>query len=195
MVAQLLMWLALCRERGRSGSTSGGLGGAGGGGETELQLQRRRIGARMKAIQRKLDEVSQLPASVFPPLTQPHLKISRILGLKHTQLSDISNWIWANAAELLQASKGPVSSGPCFRQARVCLHVGQQFWCFYGTRGMIWTNRKRRCETRASGEENEGCATARQESSWMSCGGRRRLYISGKVFVNLSPEWPISCCS
>ena len=73
MAAQLLMWLALCRERGRSGSTSGGLGGAGGGGETELQLQRRRIGARMKAIQRKLDEVSLLPASVFPHLTQPHL--------------------------------------------------------------------------------------------------------------------------
>ena len=46
------------RERGRSGGTAGGLGGASGGGETELQLQKRRIGVRLKALKRKLDEVT-----------------------------------------------------------------------------------------------------------------------------------------
>lgn len=49
-----------CRERGRSGSTSGGLGGAGGGGQSEIQLQRQRVVARRKALQRKLSEVRQL---------------------------------------------------------------------------------------------------------------------------------------
>ena len=39
---------------------SGGLGGAAGGGETELQLQRRRIGTRIKALKRKLDEVRRM---------------------------------------------------------------------------------------------------------------------------------------
>ena len=47
----------LCRERGRSGSSSGGLGGAGGGGQSELQLQRQRLIARRKALQKKLSEV------------------------------------------------------------------------------------------------------------------------------------------
>ncbi|KAL3161798.1 hypothetical protein ABBQ38_008890 [Trebouxia sp. C0009 RCD-2024] len=47
------------RERGRSGSTSGGLGGAGGGGQSEIQLQRQRVVARRKALQRKLSEVQR----------------------------------------------------------------------------------------------------------------------------------------
>ncbi|CAL8470607.1 g10149 [Coccomyxa elongata] len=47
------------RERGRSGGMSGGLGGSGGGGETELQLQRRRIRTRIKALKRQLAEVRQ----------------------------------------------------------------------------------------------------------------------------------------
>ena len=46
-----------CRERGRSGGTSGGLGGSGGGGETELQLQRRRIRTRIATLNRQLAEV------------------------------------------------------------------------------------------------------------------------------------------
>lgn len=50
-----------CRERGRSGSSSGGLGGAGGGGQSELQLQRQRVIARRKALQRKLSEVNSIP--------------------------------------------------------------------------------------------------------------------------------------
>ena len=50
------MW-RLGRERGRSGSTSGGLGGAGGGGESELQLQRRRLRDRKKTLQAQLSEV------------------------------------------------------------------------------------------------------------------------------------------
>ena len=49
---------ALCRERGRSGASSGGLGGGGGAGETELQLQRRRLRKRIKALKRQLDDVS-----------------------------------------------------------------------------------------------------------------------------------------
>ena len=49
---------ALCRERGRSGASSGGLGGGGGAGETELQLQRRRLRSRIKALKRQLDDVS-----------------------------------------------------------------------------------------------------------------------------------------
>ena len=48
---------APCRERGRSGSTSGGLGGAGGGGESELQLQRRRLRDRQKTLRAQLGEV------------------------------------------------------------------------------------------------------------------------------------------
>ncbi|KAL3161447.1 hypothetical protein ABBQ32_010332 [Trebouxia sp. C0010 RCD-2024] len=47
------------RERGRSGSSSGGLGGAGGGGQSEIQLQRQRVVARRKALQRKLSEVQR----------------------------------------------------------------------------------------------------------------------------------------
>ncbi|KAK9826096.1 hypothetical protein WJX81_002388 [Elliptochloris bilobata] len=45
------------RERGRSGSTSGGLGGAGGGGESELQLQRRHLRDRQKTLKTQLGEV------------------------------------------------------------------------------------------------------------------------------------------
>lgn len=45
------------RERGRSGSSSGGLGGASGGGQSELQLQRQRLTVRRKALQKKLSEV------------------------------------------------------------------------------------------------------------------------------------------
>lgn len=48
---------ASCRERGRSGSTAGGLGGAGGGGESELQLQRRRLRDRQKTLRAQLGEV------------------------------------------------------------------------------------------------------------------------------------------
>ena len=47
-----------CRERGRSGASSGGLGGGGGAGETELQLQRRRLRSRIKVLKRQLDNVS-----------------------------------------------------------------------------------------------------------------------------------------
>ena len=55
--------LHACRERGRSGSSSGGLGGASGGGQSELQLQRQRLIVRRKALQKKLAEVSYaLPA-------------------------------------------------------------------------------------------------------------------------------------
>ena len=50
-----------CRERGWSGSSSGGLGGAGGGGQSELQLQRQRVITRRKALQRKLAEVVLRP--------------------------------------------------------------------------------------------------------------------------------------
>lgn len=49
--------IVLHRERGRSGGTSGGLGGSAGGGETELQLQRRRIRTRIKALKKQLGEV------------------------------------------------------------------------------------------------------------------------------------------
>lgn len=45
------------RGRGRSGGSSGGLGGGSGAGETELQLQRRRIDARRKALRLKIGEV------------------------------------------------------------------------------------------------------------------------------------------
>ena len=51
--------VAVFRERGRSGSSTGGLGGAGGGGQSELQLQRQRLITRRKALQRKLSEVLQ----------------------------------------------------------------------------------------------------------------------------------------
>lgn len=45
------------RQRGSSGGASGGLGGGSGAGESELQLQRRRVDSRRKALQRKLLEV------------------------------------------------------------------------------------------------------------------------------------------
>ena len=45
------------RERGRSGSATGGLGAGGGQGESELQLQRRRITDRRKLLLRRLEEV------------------------------------------------------------------------------------------------------------------------------------------
>ena len=48
----------ICRERGRSGGSSGGLGGGGGAGETELQLQRRRLRSRIKVLKRQLEDVS-----------------------------------------------------------------------------------------------------------------------------------------
>ena len=47
-------FVSLGRQRGGSGGADGGLGGAG---ETELQLQRRRVDSRRKALQRKLQEV------------------------------------------------------------------------------------------------------------------------------------------
>ena len=59
MVATESNWtrLVVYRERGRSGSSSGGLGGASGGGQSELQLQRQRLIVRRKALQKKLAEV------------------------------------------------------------------------------------------------------------------------------------------
>lgn len=50
------------RGRGRSGGTSGGLGGGAGAGETELQLQRRRVDARRKALLLKLADVRRTRA-------------------------------------------------------------------------------------------------------------------------------------
>ena len=54
---------------------SGGLGGASGAGETELQLQRRRIGSRVKLLKRKLEEV--LP---FCRPTSPADMLCQIIG-------------------------------------------------------------------------------------------------------------------
>lgn len=53
---------AVARGRGRSGGSSGGLGGGAGGGETELQLQRRRVDARRKALLLKLADVRRTRA-------------------------------------------------------------------------------------------------------------------------------------
>ncbi|PSC73950.1 GTP-binding chloroplastic [Micractinium conductrix] len=50
------------RERGRSGSSTGGLGGAGGQGESELQLQRRRITDRRRQLLRGLEQVRKTRA-------------------------------------------------------------------------------------------------------------------------------------
>lgn len=50
------------RERGRSGSTSGGLGGGGGGGESEIDLQIRRITARRKMLESRLEDVRRTRA-------------------------------------------------------------------------------------------------------------------------------------
>ena len=55
----------MCRERGRSGGSSGGLGGGGGAGETELQLQRRRLRSRIKVLKRQLEDVSRPFAPVL----------------------------------------------------------------------------------------------------------------------------------
>ena len=57
--------LAVCRQRGRSNAASGGLGGAAGAGESELQLQRRRLATRRKALLAKLGEVSFLGCSCW----------------------------------------------------------------------------------------------------------------------------------
>jgi hypothetical protein len=61
------------RERGRSGGMSGGLGGASGGGETELQLQKRRILERRKALQRRLLDVSSPPLPLTPSRLLQHM--------------------------------------------------------------------------------------------------------------------------
>ena len=76
--------LAACRERGRSGTSSGGLGGGGGAGETELQLQRRRLRTRIKVLRRQLDDVS-LPClcPIFPQMPGMALPPSHHLFTKH----------------------------------------------------------------------------------------------------------------
>lgn len=58
----ILLGAHCCRGRGRSGGSSGGLGGGSGAGETELQLQRRRIDARRRALRLKLGEVQRTRA-------------------------------------------------------------------------------------------------------------------------------------
>ena len=72
--------MAACRERGRSGASSGGLGGGGGAGETELQLQRRRLRTRMKVLRRQLDDVS-LPCLCPIFLQMPGMALSPIYHL------------------------------------------------------------------------------------------------------------------
>ena len=56
----MLHGMAVCRQRGRSSAASGGLGGAAGAGESELQLQRRRLATRRRALLAKLGEVGCL---------------------------------------------------------------------------------------------------------------------------------------